>query len=523
MKKIWAVTRNTIRQGIRMKVAIVVILFLLVTVPALPFLLKTDGTQQGQVRIVLTYSVSLASFLLSVLTLFLATAALCDEFKGKQIYVLDCKPVRRWQVLAGKWLGVMIVDAMLLVFMGGITYGLVRYLGRPLPGREFEHAVVRNTVLVGRKGLYPPPPEATKAVDEEYARLKKEKALPSGRSEEWIRNELYKRFHRQANIVRPLSARSWVFRGLSIPPEEQNASAAPVALPDKPALSIRYKHFASFTPPRKQLQGIWIVGPVGQREIVQVMFSMASRGQLGRVVPVSRKGRTFAYATLQKVTCDSFHEFAVPADVVEKDGTLRVTFINPVATQPAALFPGAEGIEVLFPVRSFAWNFICAMLMIFFKLGFLAAAGLFAATFLTFPVAALLALTILFFGVASPFVSEITRDVSVTGQGPVPPGTPAHWLDKVVRAAVQYVLLLFPNFSNCNPVPFLVDGRLVSLARLFPGSGCWALLKAAFGSLPVTPHVVQIAGSELLAVHGFFLVCLGSLIFHRREVAGLAQ
>ena len=126
MRQIWAVTRHMVAQGVRMRVAMVVILIFVVLTPSLPFVLKGDGTLEGLVQVVVTYSLVLATILLSVLTLALSTASLCGEVRDKQLFILDTKPIARWQILAGKWAGIMLINLALLAFLGGCTFGLLR-------------------------------------------------------------------------------------------------------------------------------------------------------------------------------------------------------------------------------------------------------------------------------------------------------------------------------------------------------------------------------------------------------------
>src|SRR3990172_4680160 len=118
MRKVWAVARVTIAQSIRMKVPLVIVLFLIVLVPALPFVLESASVA-GEARIVASYSLYLLIFLMSVLTMFLSAATISKEIEDKQIFVLDPKPVARWQVFLGKWLGVMIINVGLVVVLGG--------------------------------------------------------------------------------------------------------------------------------------------------------------------------------------------------------------------------------------------------------------------------------------------------------------------------------------------------------------------------------------------------------------------
>ncbi len=153
--KLLAIAINTIRHVVRMKLALVFVLFLVVVLASVPFTLKSDGTQKGKVQITLAYSLGLLNIVLSVLTLFLSTSTFCSDIRNKVMFTIDTKPVKRWEILAGKWLGVMIVNTALLLCLGGAIYGAVMYLGRPLEGRDGEHPELMRDVLTARVEIVP--------------------------------------------------------------------------------------------------------------------------------------------------------------------------------------------------------------------------------------------------------------------------------------------------------------------------------------------------------------------------------
>ena len=65
--------------------------------------------------------------------------------------------MRRWEFLAGKWLGVVLLDAFLLVVIGGVTYGVTLYAAREKPGKRLEWESVRKEVLTSRRPILAPP------------------------------------------------------------------------------------------------------------------------------------------------------------------------------------------------------------------------------------------------------------------------------------------------------------------------------------------------------------------------------
>ena len=83
---------------------------------------------------------------------------------------------------------------------------------------------------------------------------------------------------------------------------------------------------------------------------------------------------------------------------------LTILFVNPNNT--ALLFPLEDGMEVLYPEGGFALNFARGLGIIFCWMALLAALGLTAASFLSFPVAAFFSLAVLVVGLSSGTLAE---------------------------------------------------------------------------------------------------------------------
>ena len=90
---------------------------------------------------------------------------------------------------------------------------------------------------------------------------------------------------------------------------------------------------------------------------------------------------------------DTFHEFQIPPNLFDTNGVLTIMVVNPNNT--ALLFPLEDGMEVLYPEGGFAVNFVRGLGIIFCWMALLAALGLAAASFLSFPVAAFFSLAML--------------------------------------------------------------------------------------------------------------------------------
>ena len=73
--------------------------------------------------------------------------------------MLMVKPLPRWQYVVGRWLGIVGLNAILLVITGGGIYGTVRYLAQLDPLNADDEARLRQEVLVARFAQEFDPPD----------------------------------------------------------------------------------------------------------------------------------------------------------------------------------------------------------------------------------------------------------------------------------------------------------------------------------------------------------------------------
>src|SRR4026209_888175 len=106
-QRIAAVMVLTWKAELRFKLFLVVSVLLLGAVVALPLLLKDDGTARGFTQILLTYTLTTISALLGLSTLWLACGTLARDIEECQMQVVAVKPIARWQIWLGKWIGLM--------------------------------------------------------------------------------------------------------------------------------------------------------------------------------------------------------------------------------------------------------------------------------------------------------------------------------------------------------------------------------------------------------------------------------
>ena len=118
MQRVFAVTSLTWKAAFRYRLFWVLSVLLLATVVGLPLLIKDDGSARGFTQILLTYTLSTISALLGLSTLWISCGTLARDIEDCQIQVVAVKPIARWQIWLGKWLGLMSINAVLLAMDG---------------------------------------------------------------------------------------------------------------------------------------------------------------------------------------------------------------------------------------------------------------------------------------------------------------------------------------------------------------------------------------------------------------------
>ena len=148
MQQLLAIAGLTWKAAFRFRLFLVVAVLLLGSVIGLPLLIKDDGTARGFTQILLTYTLTTISALLGLSTLWLACGTLARDIEECQVQVIAVKPVARWQIWLGKWIGLVSLNAALLLLSGLSVFILLEWRATRLPPDQ-QH-VLRNEVLVAR-------------------------------------------------------------------------------------------------------------------------------------------------------------------------------------------------------------------------------------------------------------------------------------------------------------------------------------------------------------------------------------
>jgi hypothetical protein len=455
MQRILAITWLTWKAALRFKLFLVIAVLLILAVVGLPLVIKDDGTAQGFTQIILTYTLSAITALLGLSTLWLSCGTLARDIEECQIQVVATKPIARWQIWIGKWVGIVSLNAALLAISGACVYGLLQWRATKLP--EAEQKNLREQILVARGSAKEQSYDAQ--IDEATERKLQDKLKNSPVETvdvPEVRKQIREQIKADYQLVAPGYLRPWKI----------DLGFAKNFLRDKP-LQLRVKFNTANKSAGGTFTAAWQVGDPNSQKIWQ--------------------------SEPMRLSADTFHEIQIPANLFDDKGVLTIVFMNVNST--ALLFPLEDGMEVLYPEGGFAMNFARGLAIIFCWMALLAALGLAAASFLSFSVATFFSLAMLTVVLSSGTLAETVDNGSV-GVGDEEKGIAGHSAaDVILIPMFKGVLAIVGLTKSVSPIDLLSTGRAIS----------WTDLGTAFGQI-------------VLLLGGFFAIS-GIILFNRRELA----
>ena len=161
MGQLWAVARNLVIEVLRIKplILLMVLFFSSITFGFGYWLHTGSGTADHKVQTFISYSMSITAAFLAFLTIFFSIASVTRDIKYKQVFTVTTKPISRMGYLAGKFLGMAVLNLLLLSVVGTLIFGMVRVLAHYEPEQdpdpEWSRDRLEHLVLVARKSVYP--------------------------------------------------------------------------------------------------------------------------------------------------------------------------------------------------------------------------------------------------------------------------------------------------------------------------------------------------------------------------------
>ncbi|MBN1256683.1 MAG: hypothetical protein JXA52_03135 [Planctomycetes bacterium] len=487
---IWALARNTIIQALRMRAALVLIVLFFIAAPVLLFnvgednaddvrtprllRIEADGTQEGEVKLLLTYSVTIASILLIVLTILLSASVLDVEIVKKYAFLICSKPVRRWQIMVGKWLGIVLLNTALLFIMGILILCEVWYFSRTDPAFPEGREKLMAKVLTSRISIRPDTLDVQKEYEKLRLELLKEGVKNENIDKQLLQPQIKNYFEECTTEVPPMGVQSFTLKGVPI---AEN--------PEETFYTFRYKLYSAKATDLP-LYGRW-------------RFVKKTEKKYGEVYSRSKESE--------------IEEFPIPASLVDDNGEIFVEFQNLTIGNPddpnpknriphTVTFSLTKGVELLAykesglgnflkslssagvvrdlaEVLPFIINFFKALLLLLIRLMMIAAIGVAATSLVHFPVAILVLLLVVFLGstrdvYANILVQTIRREKAEPTPefeaGEIAKDTAISLYNEVGKPAWKFILKVItkvpPRFEDTNPIPDFTVGREISWSRV---------------------------------------------------------
>lgn len=471
------IARNVLIEAVRMKVALVFIILLIFALAALPGWLDTNTPLRYRVQSFLQYGTGGSYWIIAILILFFSVGTVAFEQRDRQIWQTMTKPVTAWQYILGKWLGVSGLAAVLLAVSSAGVFLFTEYLRKqPAVGESVrmvtgsqgvteDRMILETQVLAARRTVEPTLPLTPN--DQEFLEgvrryiLDRQTYDPDFAKDretfDKVRSDLYKSYELGYRSIAPDDYRDFVFEGLA----EARRRNQP--------LTLRYRIDAGGNPPGA---------------IYRITFNFG--GDIHPPVGVA---------------LGPSHTLTLYPQVVDDEGRVLVSVYNgallpvdPVGgyvrePNPETISFPPGGLELSYSVGSFQMNFLRTAFVLWLKLSFLAMLGITAATFLSFPVACLVAFAVFFAAEGAGFLADSIKYYDALDHD----GNIVYW--KIpVRAIGLAISGMFKTYADLRPTTRLVDGRLLSWGAL-----AW--------------------GMSILIVWAGILFTLAVAIFRRRELA----
>ncbi len=465
---VFAVARNLLQEAVRMKISVVFIVLMIIMLAVIPTLLSPEQPLRYRVQQWLQYGTGLTFLVLALMTVFFATATVTFEQRDRVIWQTMTKPVRPWQFLAGKWVGVMTLNAVLLAVSSSGVFLITEYLRRQPAHGELYYRVpenqmipitqdrdgLENEVLVARRSAYPyiaPVPREffDQVVEERYAAAIGNNPELADTNPDvvkaQIRNEIAATLSEQQRSVPRGGIQDFEFHGLKEAVSGEN--------PD--ALTLRFNVNAGTNDPTAQYRLQMAIGGV--------VYPVEAGLDVSQVLPIR-------------------------PDAVDDEGILRISILNEPGNPFTVVFPPG-GLELLYGSGGYESNFFRVVIVMWLKLCFIAAVAIACSTFVSFPVAILITAVVFFAAESASYLTESLEYFEIKDrEGSL---DILRWVSYHISQPVAWML---GTYARLRPTANLVDGRLV------PWSG------------------VLRAGAVLM-IWSLVVMAAGLAVFRRRELA----
>ena len=427
------VARTFIAEAMAYRVVVGMVAVIFLGIVALPLLIaQPDVDQQhnlaplnNRIQQHLSFSFLFVTVMLSLMTLVLSCWSLSTEVEQRQVYTTLTKPLSRGHYLLGKWLGITLLNALIVTVVSITTYSFIAFYLADLPTKnEADTIALENQVLTARISAEPlPPDEMDVDVDREYLRVLEDEGpyyIAEQGGEEAFRNRIRGSMLAEWRSLAPAgqegSAETYVFEGL-----KQGLSGE---FNTQLQYYIRVQGVAPDTPTRIRaaVNGI----PITPREGIEIS------NRIRQTLPFD-------------------------ASLIDEGGRAEV-YLQNLTPGASMVFSGKDSLRLMHQVGGFADNFARAAIIVWIKLMFLAALGLTMSTFLNFYVAILGSLLVLIGASSGSFIVEAAMFYAT--------GPDALLVEKVLRWIALIFAWPLQQYSQFKPADQIVEGLYISWGQI---------------------------------------------------------
>lgn len=459
---VFAIARNVLAESTRMRLSSVFIILLIFMMAALPSLLDAEQPLRYRMQAFLQYGTGGAFWLIAVLTLLFSCATVSFEQRDKIIWQTMTKPVRAWEYLLGKWLGVVTLGAVLLgVCASGIFMFAEHLRGQPAVGEQAAYVAVEEKAVTEDRFLLETQVMAARvqvspdllAMDDEQFRKN-----VNARTETFVREVLGDMNPGPERTVKEAELRAEIEKSLATAVQQEYRAIEPGR-----------REFYNFS------------GLSGARHSSRPIF-FRFKVNAGSNPPDQTYKVSFQFggaaAEVREIGLGQAQTLPLVPSIIDADGNAKLVIINgdafTLTANPETISFPPDGLELSYSDGSFGANFARVVLALWIKLAFLAMVGVFCATFMSFPVACLCSFTIFFAAEGSIFLLASLENFwteDAKGQ--------TLYFNTVVSWVAQGIGRAFGVYGDLRPTARLVEGLKLDLSTISLGAGvllAWTLI-----------------------------------------------
>ncbi len=478
-----AIVKLTLKSALRSHVFQALLLFLVVGVVLVPNTVKGDGTAYGFIQVSIDYSIWIISIILSMSAVWLGCAVLSSDVESGQIHMVVSKPISRYTVFAGKFLGVLILHGALMLIASLGAFGFIQLQFGWQKFSAVEKARVADEVLTGRRAYLPDIPDVEAKVRDEFVRKVKSAENATGKSAQAVSEEsklrllsdVRKQVYASLGEVQPgpEATKYWTFSNL---PKDFDGP-----------LRIRYKAYSGSVDSKDQKTSYGIWGAKVYMEDRTSSNASAQAQPSGPKKPALKEFYMLRGQEPERILCGVPLEFSLPSKSVVNDGKALIGLTNFDPEGKALFIQPNDGPKLLIRNCSFAENFLRAVFVSFLRVAILALIACAAGAVFSMPVAVFLVIAYIVIGL---FASFLIGTQQAYGENPS-----ADFMERFGLVASKAVMVGVMPLQRFEVSDKLANGELIELSFI------WGLI------------------FECLVVKGLPLGLLGAWLYWRRELA----